>query len=588
MSVDLEKNIYGLSEGVFKACKFLGLKFPPEVSADFSASQEHMPSDYFGDNFELTETIKNSLQVERKLTEEKFKTIYKEFTAKFNSQRCFSKKNKTDWNIYFCDYMLFSRKQGATIPDYFDFEFYRKSLALRNTFRVSRSSRLTQRICNDFNSIILLRDKAKTNKIFADFLHRDWLDTPNCTFEEFKAFVEKHPRFFSKQIAGAQGRGAEIISVNSNEDLENLFDNLKNKKKILEEIVKQHKDIAAFCPDTVNTIRVYTILDVHNVVHILATNGRFGRLGGVVDNVHVGGGQFVTIDPKTGILISDGLTNYHERIPKHPDTGKTFKGFQYPCWEKVLELVQKAAKMIPQLRHIAWDIAINDKDEAILIEANGTLPALGIQQAPDDTGRQPLYTPLLEEIINYKWEQVKFLGYRVNNLNDFDSVYYTKSRQNSRLKLVMNKLIPDCKSLIDLGCRKSKLVKAITPPRVLKYYPVDFQKHDDEVIACNFNSGEFPDIKADTCLCAFTAEYVEPLPQFLANMCNAAQKQILMLCRPFTASEVHDTYRWENPFLTDFTEEFLIKTMEQNNFQLNAKYPLPKVAAIVIYDFRRI
>ena len=583
MSVDLEKNIYGLSEGVFKACQFLGLKFPSEVSIDLSAAQELSPSDYFGVDFELNEAIKERLRLERKLPKEKFDAIYKDFSKKFASQKPL-KHTKTDLNVYFCDYMLFSRKQDVSYNDYFDFEFYRKSFALRGKFITQRQRKQILMICNSRNFLKLTKNKFKANKVFADFLHRDWLDTCTCTFEEFKAFVGKHPRFFSKVFNGSLGRGAEIISINPNENLSNLFENLKSENRILEEIIKQHEDLAAFCPDTVNTIRVYTVLDLHNVVHILTTVGRFGRTGGVVDNFR-GGGVSVVINPITGIITSDAINGVHQRMAEHPDTAKTFKGFQYPCWDKVRAVVKKMAKMIPQLRHIGWDITVTDKGEVTLIEINNK-PGVSIQQAPDDTGRLHLYAPLLAEIIKHNAGQIKLLGYRVNDLANFDSAYNTPARRDFRLKLAMNKLIPDCKSLIDLGCRKSKLVKAITPPHVLKYYPVDFQKHDDEVIACDFNDGEFPDIKADTCLCAFTAEYIEPLPQFLANMCNAAQKQILMLCRP-ADKEFYPKYRWENPFLTDFTEEFLIKTMKQNNFNLNAQYSFSDNKSIFLYDFRR-
>ena len=150
----------------------------------------------------------------------------------------------------------------------------------------------------------------------------------------------------------------------------------------------------------------------------------------------------------------------------------------------------------------------------------------------------------------------------------------------------MSKLIPDCKSLMDLGCRKEKLVQAFCPEG-LKYFPVDYKRHDKKVIACDFNEGAFPNLMADTCFCALTAEYVELLPQFLDNMCAAAQKQILMLCRPVD-KETNASYRWENPFLVDFTEDFLIKTMAQNNFQLNAEESVPDNSAIILYDFRRI
>lgn len=624
MSVELEKNTYGLSEGVFKACQFLGLefmpeilkdffktcqlldlefspeilkklskecqslnlKFSPEIIKDFDSSQEHLPSDYFGDDFELDEAMIKKLCAERKWTKKQFEKEYKAFAKKYNSQKCFSKHTKTDLNIYFCDHTLFAAKQnGASISDYFDFEFYTKSFENRKEFRTQRHRNLTRIICNDPCEESLLNNKGETNEFFASFLYRDWIKTRSSTLDDFKFFVEKHSRFFSKPYRGSFGIGAEIINVNSNQNIKKLFENLKSKDRILEEVVKQHEALQAFCPDTINTVRVNTFLDVHNVVHILTTGGRFGRVGKVVDNFH-GGGLSVIIDPKTGIIISDGINRIHERLQKHPDTGKIFKGFQYPYWEKLRATIKYMAKSIPQMRHIGWDIAINNDGEIVLIEANIN-PDVDVQQAPDDTGRLYLYTPLLEEIKSYKWEQMKLLGWRVNNLRNFDSSYNTPSRKNSRLKLAMSKLIPDCTSLMNLGCRDSNFIKSICP-KSAKYYPVDYKKHYEEVIVCEFNRGEFPDIKADTILCAFTAEYVEPLPQFLAGMCNAAQKQILMLCRPISEKEITSGYRWEHPFLTDFTEEFLIKTMEQNDFKLNAQYPMPNVASIILYDFRKV
>ena len=193
----------------------------------------------------------------------------------------------------------------------------------------------------------------------------------------------------------------------------------------------------------------------------------------------------------------------------------------------------------------------------------------------------------IEELKNYKWGQMQLLGWRANNLPNFDSAYNTESRRDYRLKLALDKLIPDCENLLDLGCRAAKPAKKFCPVNV-KYFPVDFKKHDDEVIACDFNSGDFPDLEVDAIICAFTAEYVECLPQFLAHMCNVAQKQILMWCRPISEKEFLSNYRWKNPFLVDFTEEFLINTMQKNNFELNAQHPDVKSPSIILYDFRRI
>ena len=412
--MDTEKNIYGLSEGVFKVCQFLGLKFPPEVVN----KPQPVPSDYFGDDFELGESMIAKLCAERKWAKEHFEKIYQGFSTKFNSQKCFPK------------------------------------------------------LCNDPCFMGLEKDKYKANKLFASFLHRDWINTRNCTFEEFKTFIQKHTRFFSKPVTSSGGAGAQIISVDPNDNLEKIFIDFRNSNRNLEELVVQHEEISSFCPDTVNTIRVNIFLDIHNVVHILTTSGRFGRIGGVVDNAARGGNCFVSIGPETGVIISDGISKAHELMQQHPDTGKIFKGFQYPCWKKLRTTVTKMAKMIPQLRHIAWDIAINVNNEVVLIEINGRVPYVALQQAADSVGKRHLYTPLVKELKNYKWKQMQLLGYKINILPDFDSAYNTPLRNDLRLKLAIDKMLPECKSLIDLGCRKEKFVKSITPPHTHTYQNV--------------------------------------------------------------------------------------------------------------------
>ena len=282
------KNIYGLSEGVFKACQFLGLKFPPTVPVELQPPHKPVPSDYFGEDFEFDDKIKTKLCRARKWTNKQFTNQYKAFAKKFSMQKPI-KQFKTNLNVYFCDYVLFANaRNGANHEDYFDFEFYNKPLELRDTFLLSQYSQ-RRVLFNERGYMTFVNNKVKTNKLFAEYLHRDWFDTRDCTFDEFKVFVQKHPRFFSKPVDGNSGKGAQIITINSNENLENIFVALQSRNSLLEEIVVQHEALAAFWPNTVNTIRVNTILDAHNVVHILGTSGRFGRADGVVDNFHGGG-----------------------------------------------------------------------------------------------------------------------------------------------------------------------------------------------------------------------------------------------------------------------------------------------------------
>jgi hypothetical protein len=579
--MESEKNIYGLAEGVYKACLHLGFKFPSEPLP----AGEHFPSDYFGDDFDFDQDAIEKLRAEAVLSVDKFTAVHRTFIERFYAQKPI-KHTKTDLSVYFCDYLLFCFKPNdVAVKNYFYYEFYNKSFELRDTFLLIKHSVLRRHISNEHYADAQFLNKARANELLSDFLHRDWLNTLTCSYEEFQVFVRRHSRFFSKLAVGSQGKGAAIVDTESNKNLRRLFNNLKSRGRILEEVVNQHEAISAFCADTVNTIRINTFLDTHNVVNILTASGRFGSSGNVTDNFTVKG-YAVIIDPKTGIIISEGMNSAHERVQTHPDTGKTFKGFQYPSWEKVRAVVTQMAMRIPQIRHIGWDIAINEEGEPVLIEVNVD-SGVGVQQAPDSVGRLHLYQPLLDEVQNYNADELRFLGYRANILEDFDLAYETSTaRQDFRLRYALLKLIPDCASILDLGCRETKSLKGFCPANV-KYIPVDFKNYDDdEIIACDFNGGEFPDVTADVCLCAFTAEFVELLPQFLNNICRAAQKQILFWACP-ADKEIDIKSRWENPFLTDFTEEFLIKTIEQNNFKLNAQYTAPDNVAAILYDFRK-
>lgn len=54
----------------------------------------------------------------------------------------------------------------------------------------------------------------------------------------------------------------------------------------------------------------------------------------------------------------------------HPDSGILFKSIQVPFLQQAIELVKSAARSIPAIRWIGWDLAITPQG-AVLIEGNG-------------------------------------------------------------------------------------------------------------------------------------------------------------------------------------------------------------------------
>ena len=77
----------------------------------------------------------------------------------------------------------------------------------------------------------------------------------------------------------------------------------------------------------------------------------------------------VEVNIETGRVEGTAVNIKAEQFTKHPTTNIELLGFQIPLWKEVKELVTNAAKEIPQLKLIGWDVAIA-KDGPCLIEAN--------------------------------------------------------------------------------------------------------------------------------------------------------------------------------------------------------------------------
>jgi hypothetical protein len=77
----------------------------------------------------------------------------------------------------------------------------------------------------------------------------------------------------------------------------------------------------------------------------------------------------------------------------HPETGKTIQGFKIPYWEEMIELVEKASKVVSEVGYIGWDVAITPNGP-ILIEGN-TSPGYKYYQIPfhlpDRFGNKAVY-----------------------------------------------------------------------------------------------------------------------------------------------------------------------------------------------------
>lgn len=213
----------------------------------------------------------------------------------------------------------------------------------------------------------LLGDKPRFYRDFSDVVRRDWIDVRTASLDEVAAFLDRHPDVLVKPASGEGGAGISRVSRADVADVAQWRDQLIDDGcTLVEEIVQQHDEMDALYPGSVNTLRIITYVDPDGVFHTIASVLRIGN-GGVIDNF-AGGGMFTMLDDD-GVAQWAGVDKNSNIYESHPVTGHRIEGFQVPLYAETLAMVEDAARRLPTVPYVGWDIAITP-DGAEIIEAN--------------------------------------------------------------------------------------------------------------------------------------------------------------------------------------------------------------------------
>ena len=263
----------------------------------------------------------------------------------------------------FFSYLIY----GCVPSHYFYGKFYRFSHFERSKILTYKRALRSQKHFNDSSAIKYLLDKSLFNEYFREFIKRDWLDISKSTFDEFDAFLVKHKEFIVKPKNLMQGKGVRIETCSKEMDLPSLYSRYRNEDVIIEEIIQQHPSMV-FNNNSVNTIRVMSVLDKSGKCHILKTILRVGIGNSVVDN-YCAGGCIYSVNESCGVIDSYGATMQLSRLLVHPGSDILMLGLKLPNWDKVVDLIERAHPKLPKCRYVGWDVAIT-KDGVELIEGN--------------------------------------------------------------------------------------------------------------------------------------------------------------------------------------------------------------------------
>ncbi|TAA72863.1 sugar-transfer associated ATP-grasp domain-containing protein [Planococcus salinarum] len=280
-------------------------------------------------------------------------------------------KSKKSYISIILDMMKGALKRGISYSDYCYLQFYSKNNDERNTYIGTAEIYEFQKKMNDKSVVKHLNNKILFNEKFKKYVKRESIDVRHTNDEEFNEWLKNKEILIAKPSEGTIGGGIEKINLKNFRDSKEIKEYLNERKlDLLEEFIVQNNEVSKLNPDSVNTIRIITVLDSSGKVNIIDAAIRMS-VGKVVDNFNAGGIS-APIDVKTGKIIGPAVSKDikdEELYYNHPKTKEKLIGFQIPHWGKILQTIEDACYVVPEVRTVGWDIAVL-KDGVLLVEGN--------------------------------------------------------------------------------------------------------------------------------------------------------------------------------------------------------------------------
>ena len=268
---------------------------------------------------------------------------------------------------------------GADEFDYVLYGFHRLSDAEKDGFVTNWNRFDYYRRLNRPENKSIFKNKDETYLHFGAYFRRELLHLQGLEdWPRFQTFCDRQTGFICKPRDSSCGKGIRIypsVGPQSERQFQEILQQYAGGA-IIEELIRQVPELAAFHPASVNTVRVPTLF-LGDQVLIYHPFLRTGVGPSIVDNGG-SGGILAGINPATGTVETAGRAQSGIYYEKHPDTGLVFWGFQLPQWTELLALADQLCRIVPTNRYTGWDFALTAQGW-VLVEANDRGQFVGFQ-----------------------------------------------------------------------------------------------------------------------------------------------------------------------------------------------------------------
>lgn len=296
-----------------------------------------------------------------------FKRILKlDYSNMIKIAKAVSKKTNKNLLFVLFDMTKCGLKYQAGYYDYQEFEFYNLNKEQRETYLTRGKNNEIIKKFNDKSKFYIFDNKEEMYKIYNKFLKRQWMVLNENNYNDFLDFFKQNKVIIVKPIDDEGGKGIEKYEYINDEESKIVYSSLLFKKQLLvEQCIKQHPDMNKLYNKSVNTLRMFTFYK-DGQAYFLQAILKVGN-GGVVDNFS-SGGMYTYVDDE-GTVYAEAIDQMDNKYYKHPISNETIVGFKVPMFKEAVGMVKEAAKVVPEMGYIGWDVAISE-DGPVLVEGN--------------------------------------------------------------------------------------------------------------------------------------------------------------------------------------------------------------------------
>lgn len=216
-------------------------------------------------------------------------------------------------------------------------------------------------------------------------------------FEKAKLLLAARPEVIVKPSQNSGG-GRDIHFYDTHADageLERVLLDKNERNIIVQDILNQHPEMAKMHPQSLNTIRVYTIM-INNVVYPLSASFKMGANESRIDNVTRNSG-IITGIKKDGTVMEHAYFDLFsgKTTDRHPQ-GMLLSEIKVPVFDKIIDTSKRAAQYTGNFKLVGWDFSVDEKENVVLIEANMRKGDIG----PIQCLHGPFFGELTEKVLD--------------------------------------------------------------------------------------------------------------------------------------------------------------------------------------------